>query len=332
MKPLRLRSSTAALLGAALSLSIGGSAQQRRPAEEVAPLNPRFLEYQSNLRQGKLRLRTAVGGRALGYIPPTVDLSHLNDTPFSLQDLLGAAPLPASYDLRKLGRVTAVRNQGDCGSCWTFATMASVESALMPGESRTFSENHLKNTHGRDASPCEGGNGMIATAYLARWSGPVNESDDPYTPVDSNNSPVRTAAAKHLQEMILIPARSSATDNDNVKRAVTAYGAVEISIYYDDSNYNESYKSYNYMPAGSDKAKTHNHAVAVVGWDDNFDRNHFTNPPPGNGAFILRNSWGKDWGDSGYGWLPYNYVLDRLALDFWSLISMQWVDSQEFGL
>jgi hypothetical protein len=108
-----------------------------------------------------------------------------------------------------------------------------------------------------------------------------------------------------VQDVILIPQRSSPTDNDNVKRAVLAYGAVFITIFYDDANYNAGSKSYNYMPAASDKLKSPNHAVAVVGWDDNFDRNRFTNPPSGNGAFILRNSWGTSWGEAGYFYLSY---------------------------
>ncbi len=74
------------------------------------------------------------------------------------------------------------------------------------------------------------------------------------------------------------------------------------------------------------------HAVVAVGYDDNRRIRHAA---PGAeetvGALLIRNSWGTSWGDGGYGWLPYRYVLDGLAVDWWSLMRSEWVDTHQFG-
>jgi C1A family cysteine protease len=75
------------------------------------------------------------------------------------------------------------------------------------------------------------------------------------------------------------------------------------------------------------------HAVVAVGYDDAMK---IKNTSPGGketkGALLIRNSWGEDWGDQGYGWLPYEYVLKGLAVDWWSLVKSEWIDTGQFGL
>lgn len=66
------------------------------------------------------------------------------------------------------------------------------------------------------------------------------------------------------------------------------------------------------------------HAVAAVGYDDNMKIKNCT------GAFIIRNSWGTEWGDNGYGYLPYDYLTKGLAMDWWALISAEWTDAKAF--
>ena len=77
-------------------------------------------------------------------------------------------------------------------------------------------------------------------------------------------------------------------------------------------------------PAPSDSLEG-GHAVLAVGYDN--DR-QCRNAPPG--ALLIRNSWSTDWGEEGYGWLPYTYVLAGLATDFWTCFKAEWVESGQF--
>ncbi len=74
------------------------------------------------------------------------------------------------------------------------------------------------------------------------------------------------------------------------------------------------------------------HAIVVVGFDDNIKINNDDCKVETTGALLIRNSWGTGWGDKGYGWLPYDYVLKGLAIDWWSLLKNEWIDTKKFGL
>jgi C1A family cysteine protease len=280
-----------------LSGFLGTPANGDEPGEKpaIAPVSGRFLRFMNQVRTTG-RPRIQANGRYLGLVPSVHDIQSP-----AAESLIQAAALPSSFDLRTLNKLTPVRDQGQCGSCWAFACYGSLESYLMPTENRDYSEQDLIDHHGFDWAPCDGGNIDLATAYLARWDGPVNETDDPY--VHAALAAGRLPIRKHVQNVIYLPARSGPLDNGRIKQAVMSSGGVAVAMSFGDGAdlYNSSNSAY-YDPATNDEI---NHLVVIAGWDDQFDRNRFRIVPPGDGAFLVKNSWGASWGRSGYFYVSY---------------------------
>lgn len=278
---------------------------------KTAPLNPAFVEKLSKLT---LRAET-VDGHMLGYRSGPVSLSLPRDTgkKRSLRN-----NQPASFDLRALNRVSPVRDQGTCGACWTFATLASMESALLPSETWDFSENNLRNNHLFDWSPCDGGNSSISTANLARWNGPVLETDDPYNDA-ADEKKKGLVVQKHVQDVLYLPERQNALDNQAIKENLMQNGGLYVGLSFQESFFNERTASYY-----NARSEIPNHAVTIVGWDDNYSKNHFTKKPKGNGAFIAKNSWGTEWGDDGFFYISY---YDQTLTEFTAFVKPDAVDN-----
>lgn len=215
--------------------------------------------------------------------------------------------IPYYYDLRKLGKLTPVKNQGFSNVCWAFAVTGSLESNLLPYKSWNFSENNMKNLlsssykygfdRGYDGSGCW----EEALAYLTRYSGPVTGAQDPFNEF-SGSSPTNLKSSVHVQNTIQLMSRTvnGVMNNTAIKEAIMKYGAVYSLMTFQDSYYNSNTYGYYYKGNGD-----YNHAICIVGWDDNYSKTNFLGNPPGNGAFIIRNSWGSDWGDKGYFYVSY---------------------------
>jgi C1A family cysteine protease len=203
------------------------------------------------------------------------------------------------YDLRNEDKLPPVQNQGQAGDCWTFATIGSLESCLLSNVTANFSENNLKDLSGFDIGWNDGGFYEMSTAYLASWLGPVNSTDDPYNET-SGVSPTNLTTTAHVQDVLVLPSRTSPLDNDDIKSALETYGAVGTYMEMDDSYMDKS--TYGYYYNGT---ATYDHAVDIIGWDDNYSRYNFNIVPPGDGAFIVRNSWGTEWADGGYFYVSY---------------------------
>ncbi|MDD2509966.1 MAG: lectin like domain-containing protein [Syntrophomonas sp.] len=268
----------------------------------LAKRNPLFEQYRKAVSASS-SVKALTEQYRPGFIPHPLNLSHLKGLKIFPETRL--LHLSSSYDLRKQGRLTPVKDQGPAGTCWAFATYGSLESCLLPEQEFDFSENNMKKLlsencpTGYDRAPRDGGNQFMSVAYLTRWDGPVLEKEDPYDPFD-NGSCSQFSPQKHIQNVIFIPDRKDAADNQNLKQAISKYGAVFSAMYYEEQYYNPDKFSY-YFPSYSFS----NHAICLVGWDDNYERKNFNIEPSKNGAFIARNSWGNAWGDNGYFYISY---------------------------
>lgn len=209
-------------------------------------------------------------------------------------------PLPSRYDARQDNRTSPVKDQGERGTCWAFAAMQALESSLLPEEPYDFSEENMVHDPDFILKPEEGGDYVMAMAYLLSWRGPVLESEDPY---GDGVSPEGLLPSKHVQEIRLLPSG----DREAIKRAIYTTGGVQSSLYTalqkdgtDTAYYNKDKQAYCYQ--GEEEP---NHDVVIVGWDDDFPAENFITEVPGNGAYLCENSWGTQFGEAGYFYVSY---------------------------
>ena len=260
------------------------------------------------------------GERFMGFRPPpnrvAIRRQDEGSTRKTLLKAQNSSTLPSKWDSREMGWVSSVKNQGNVGACWAFAACAAIETQLLKAERGEWdlSEKNMVNLHGFEPGFSVGGDSDMAAAYLLRWGGAVAETNDVYVETKSKwtgSKPLNPAL--HIQNVIWVPTRENVYDNDTLKKAIMYHGAVSASIFW-----NESYVSTsNYY---CDASVGVNHAVAVVGWDNNYPSNNFNRTPGGNGAYLIKNSWGTNKGDKGYYWVSYYDECFAMWLDSYVFI------------
>jgi hypothetical protein len=210
--------------------------------------------------------------------------------------------LPAVFDLRPY--CPPARSQEACGSCWAFGTVGALECAIIlkDGEIADLSEQWLISCNEETEPPhllggtwgCNGG--WFAHDYH-QWKpdacggfGAVLESACPYVAEDTPCA-CPYNHVYYLDDWGYVAGEESVPSVEAIKLAIMSYGPLSASVFV-----NDAFQWYTDGVFNASDNQEVNHAIVLVGWDD---------AKGANGAWILRNSWGADWGIEGYMYIEY---------------------------
>ncbi len=251
--------------------------------------------------------------QADGPLPEAIDLStppqlgtasslldqatQLPPTQFAVSStpLLG---LPTSYDLRTSGGLTAVKDQGQCGSCWAFATVGVLEGLIKRNTGTTvdLSEQFLVSCN-KSSWSCNGGgwaHDYHKTTLGSQQSvaGAVLEADKPYSASNGTCTPIPNHPYA-LASWAYVGAYNSVPSTTAIKNAIYTYGPVSAAICAGSAFGRYSSGVFSTNEASTCSPGSTNHAIVLVGWNDSTQ------------TWLLRNSWGTGWGESGYMRIAY---------------------------
>jgi C1A family cysteine protease len=237
-------------------------------------------------------------------LPDTTDKKRIR----KYSPKLRSRSLPSSFDWRDNNGnyVTSVKNQGGCGSCWAFATTAGIESQILITYG-SHTETNLSEqivVSCSDAGSCSGGYLSLVSDFL-RDTGTNSENCYAYSATDGNCNDACSGwqnSSSTIDSWSYVVWGETATVS-LIKNAIYENGPLvsAFDVYEDFYYYNSGVYTYvwgQYLGG---------HAILIVGWDDS------------NSAFIIKNSWGIDWGESGYFRIAYSEVDGDTQFGFWTL-------------
>lgn len=228
--------------------------------------------------------------------------------------------IPLNFDSRADGVITSVKDQGETGACWAFSTISALEAdaikqGLTSANDTDFSEAHLVwFTYTRSADEADplygeglysstpydlGGNWSRAAGSLARWSGVANESEYPFDETALGN--YDESARYDRSAGIILNNVEILTSANDVKEWIMEHGSCTASILWSKNYENIETSSYYY----SGTVRSTNHMITIVGWDDEYPASAFLSKPKGDGAWLVKDSFGTEHHDGGYYHLSY---------------------------
>jgi len=218
----------------------------------------------------------------LGYVPSTQDMEELQ---------LSDEAVPDTFDWISKGKVTPVKNQEQCGSCWAFSATENIESVWMiakdltPADFKPLAPQQIVDCDKRDGG-CNGGNPPTAYEYIIQAGGQDTEASYPYHAVN------QACQFKPADVEAKITSYKTISNEDAMKTATATVSPLSICV---DASQWQFYSSGVMTP--SQCGTSLDHCVQIVGYDT------AANPPYWN----VRNSWGTDWGMSGFIRLEYGH-------------------------
>ncbi len=290
-----------------------------------------------------LRLPGVPGRKGTGWLrdhPSLRDstVEHETGAPLLAQTSApeAAAKAPTKVDLRQW--CSGVEDQGEIGSCTAHAGVGMIEyyQRKAYGKHINASRSFLYKTT-RKLGGFTGDSGAFLRTTIGAMAvfGVVPEQYWPYKIADFDKEPSAFcyAFAQSFQSLVYYRLDPPSASPAEVLKSIKSHLASQMPAMFGFSVFESIYDDNSgKIPLPTNKEElVGGHAVMAVGYDDSLKiKNTRAGAKETKGAFLIRNSWGKSWGQDGYGWIPYAYVTEYLADDWWVLQQQEWVDTGQF--
>lgn len=300
-----------------------------------------------NLLNKKIKLTGINEPVGTGWLPPVPDLRDYTENNEEIKAFnpglklaTGKKKQPAAVDLRQW--CSPVENQLSLGSCTAHAGVGIVEYSEKRAYGKHIEGSRLflyKTTRNVMQETGDTGGWLRTVMGALTLCGIPDEKYWPYIVEDFDIEPdsfIYSVADNYrsIKYFCHDPKASPISASDvlsSVKKYI-ASGIPSMFGFWGFSSFENSEIPGDIpYPCPGEEAQW-GHAVVATGYDDNKKIVNTKCRKETKGALLIRNSWGEDWGEKGYGWLPYEYVLKGLAMDFWSLLEMGWVETGNFGV